>query len=308
MDSAEDKKIPVSRQRTIAISIAGVLFGVVVAAGFLSWWNSTRIRIPECVLLEDIQRPLDRDIMAQLQAIDKTGASKLIDSAVLKPLVDDVQTIGFTMSAVEITDKQFSRRADLLTIINDCARILGIKRPRVFVTDLPGLNAFTTNLTDPIIVLHSSLLRRNISERELRFIIGHEMGHIKCAHVKWLMVMDIARKNLPESAATVSILPLLKWSREAEMTADNAGLVCCQDLKAAEQAMVRFVLNLDDQTIGTVNIDEYLRQRNNGDFSKFSEAVQLWRQLTQEHPFIPDRIKQLRSYAQSRPYQNLREN
>jgi Zn-dependent protease with chaperone function len=79
-------------------------------------------------------------------------------------------------------------------------------------------------------------------------------------------------------------------------------------LKTAERAMVRFVLNLEDKTIGPVNVDEYLSQRNNGDFSKFSEAVQLWRQLTQDHPFIPDRIRQLRLYAQSRQYEHLWEN
>jgi len=72
MDSAKDKKMPVPGRQTIAVLVAGVLFGViVVAAGILGWWNSTRIRIPECALLKDIRRPLDRDITDQLQRTER---------------------------------------------------------------------------------------------------------------------------------------------------------------------------------------------------------------------------------------------
>jgi len=89
------------------------------------------------------------------------------------------------------------------------------------------------------------------------------------------------------------------------MSADNAGLICCQNLRAAEVTLVRLALNIEKGKIGRIDVDEFLRQREAEDLSKFSEMMLLWRQLQREHPFVPDRILQLREYYQSRAYQHI---
>lgn len=273
--------------------------------------NGLRVSYPQKVLLEDFQRPLDRDITEQLIAFEKTGISRFIDGNILKPYFDDVQTQRLTVTGVELSPDQFPDRQDLNRIVEDCARILEIPKPRVFVADFPGTNAYVLNLANPVIVLSSSLLRRFDDPVELRFVIGHEMSHIRARHVKWKTVLHAIvesirnLKPLPNDVAILPFLPLLRWAREAEMTADNAGLICCQDLSAAERTLVRLALNIDKNRIGRINVDAFLQQRKAEDLSKFSEIMLYWRQLLLENPFIPDRIVQLREYHDSRSYRHL---
>ena len=305
--SDQETTIVHSRKYWRAVGIIAAALIVISATTFLVLHKpEARIVIPKCVLLADFQSPLDRDLIKPFSDFDNTEISHKLDSTVIKPLLDDTRTINITMSAVEITKEQFRDRPDLIKIIQDCAKVVGIKQPRVFVADGQGVNAHTTNVTDPTIVLNSSLLSNwYISEGELRFIIGHEMGHIKCAHVKWHTVLDIARDTLPEKIATVALFPLLKWFRESEFSADNAGLLCCQDVRTAESALIRMELGLGATTTGRINIDEYLRQREKSNFGAVAEGVQLWREVLSGHPFTPDRIRQVRIYAGSDRYRTI---
>jgi Zn-dependent protease with chaperone function len=309
-----------SRRRGLLIGIVICSILAVAAIYFALAGSSTglnhgklgsKISFPEKLLLEDFQRPLDRDITEQLVAFEQTGVSQFIDGNILKPYFDDVQTQRLTVTGVELGPDQFPDRQDLNRIVEDCARILEIPKPRVFVADFPGVNAYTLNMADPIIVVSSSLVRRFDDPGELRFVIGHEMSHIRARHVKWKAVLHAIVESLrnlklfPSDVAILPFLPLLKWAREAEMSADNAGLICCQDLETAERALVRLALNIENSKIGRINVESFLQQRGTESLSQFSEIMLYWRQLLLEHPFIPDRILQLRKYQESRSYRHL---
>jgi Zn-dependent protease with chaperone function len=290
--------------RVVVLVIIAGIFSVAALIA-VKYGKDNGVRFPVCVITGDFQSPIDYELIKPFQDIESTELSKKIDVTILKPLLDDLRTINYTVSSVEITEGQFPDRPEIHKMIQDCAKILGIKKPRVFIVDGPGLNAFTTNFSDPVILLHASLLRRYVSSRELRFIIGHEMGHIKCSHVKWHTAMDIARTTLPEKIAAITLFPLLKWYRESEYSADNAGLICCQDVATAEWALIRLQLGLGESNIGRINIDEYLKQREKSNFGVVAEGVQLWREVLSGHPFTPDRIKQLRIYAVSDRYNGI---
>jgi Zn-dependent protease with chaperone function len=132
------------------------------------------------------------------------------------------------------------------------------------------------------------------------------MGHIKASHLRLRLLIDQLARTLsrspiiPDELAVLPLLPALKWAREAEMSADNAGLLCAQDLGAAERALMRLLLNLDEETIGAVNVDKYLAQKEGLGLSGISEAWFYLRQLSRSHPFVPDRIRQLREYRRER--------
>ena len=151
------------------------------------------------------------------------------------------------------------------------------------------------------------MLRLAKSDAELRFIIGRQMGHVRSGHVRWLVVVrgvtDLASRMvaLPDLIALSPFVPFLRWAREAEMTADAWGLVCAQDLAAAEQAMVGSELDFADR----VDVDLFLLQRQNQDLSQFAEIVSLANQITRREPFLAERIRQLRTFAQSPQYRDL---
>jgi Zn-dependent protease with chaperone function len=278
-----------------------------VGAMLLGLCGCSRTKAPETVLLEDFQRPLDRDLTAQLEIVLKTRASQWIDSSLIKPYLDDVSTANLVVSAVELRAGQFPDRPELARVVADCARVLKMPAPRVFVSGSLDRPAIVVGIAEPKIVLSSSVLRRLDNEREVRFIIGRQLGHIRARHMRWQMIVHggigTARRMMlvPDELALAPLLPLFKWAREAEMTADNAGLICAQDLRAAEQALLRTELDIEEN----IAVDIFLVQNELTDTSKFSETMLYWKELARPQPFLAERVKQLRAYAESVQYRHL---
>lgn len=282
-----------------AVFIILVALGVEVARRI---YRRPRLIIPSCVMLADFQSPNDQITSEVTKAFENTVLSQLADDTLVRPMLDDSRTIMYCYSAVEITDHQFAEHQSLNKIVNDCAKIMGIKRPRVFVQASDGMNAFTVNMADPIVVLSSAMVQ-NCTDDELRFVVGHEFGHIKCSHVRMLTILKVAQAALPENILTSSfLLPYLKLYREAEYSADNAGLLCCQNLEVAEQMLLRPVCGLGARHIGNINVDAFLAQVDDQEFSKTANVVQWIRSVQMTHPFVPERIKSLRKYASEYRY------
>jgi Zn-dependent protease with chaperone function len=88
-----------------------------------------------------------------------------------------------------------------------------------------------------------------MSDEELFFIMGHELGHIKANHVLyfsigWLLfpLLDIlGRRTMgaTDVATYALVLALYEWSRQAEFSADRAGLLVAQDKGIAIQSLIR---------------------------------------------------------------------
>ena len=95
----------------VAIGVSGVLITV----------NKVKntLKVPEHLLAEDFQTSTDRDLLAPLQLIEQNSVVSCLDNSVIKPLLDDVTTMKYTVDGVEITDDQFSASPELATIIND---------------------------------------------------------------------------------------------------------------------------------------------------------------------------------------------
>jgi hypothetical protein len=89
------------------------------------------------------------------------------------------------------------------------------------------------------------------------------------------------------------------------MTADNAGLICAQDLNAAERVLMRVATGIDDKNAAKIDIDAYLRQSERGQRSDISEFLVLWKQWNKPAPFAPSRIRQLRQYHESARFRAL---
>lgn len=142
----------------------------------------------------------------------------------------------YNKHAMAVTPTQFP---EIYNIGCDCARILGIGIPNIYVMSSPEINAFAIAGPDsePLIILYSALVER-LTEGELRSIIGHECGHIHNQHSIYMMLVNIisqmgagALRGISwyvAQALTQSTMILLNaWSRAAEVTCDRAGMICC---------------------------------------------------------------------------------
>lgn len=265
-------------------------------------------RVPRRISRADFQRPMDQDLMERLRKLEASDFCKSLDSNVVKPFVDDPHTAILTVDGLEVTATQFPA---LYRTTEECRRILHLTQPpRVFVVDRPGILIGVDNFTEPVVVINTTVLRRFKDERELRFLIGREFGHVLAGHARWQSLLRSTHSgaNLVGLGAVplrLTFLPLFQWAREAELTADNAGLICAQDSKIAERALVRLATGIDDFTLREINVEEYLKQKDSERLSDFSELALLWKELNRPVPFAVDRIRELRTFEKSERFRRI---
>ena len=86
--------------------------------------------------------------------------------------------LALSMSgAHEITREQ---DPELYRIVAEVARLSEMPMPKVFVVQSESPNAFATGRNpEHAVVAVTTGIRRILTERELRAVIGHEMGHVK---------------------------------------------------------------------------------------------------------------------------------
>lgn len=130
-------------------------------------------------------------------------------------------------------------------ITRECAGILDMPVPELYVSSNPFPNAFAGGVERPYITIRSSMVE-TLSDEELYHLIGHELGHIKCGHVLYksiaMVLMPllelIGRRTfgLGDAMQIALVAAFLEWSRQAEVTCDRAGLLCSQDFALSAHA------------------------------------------------------------------------
>ena len=79
--------------------------------------------------------------------------------------------------AHEVTQQQ---EPGLHAIVAEVATLAGVPKPRVYVVENESPNAFATGRNpDHAVVAVTTGIRRILTDRELRAVIAHEMGHVK---------------------------------------------------------------------------------------------------------------------------------
>lgn len=200
-------------------------------------------------------------------------------------------------SAIKVGPNQYPR---LHAIVTDCARTLGIPAPTVYVQGrIDSVNAYTFGTDkESVIVVHSVTLD-HLDDDELKFVIGHECGHIHNGHVVYLVALNMLTamaNSLVGWFARPALLALQSWSRAAEITCDRAGLLCCRDVRVAQRAFLKLVAG-SKKMFAELNEEQYLDQLREG-----RESIGRAAELTKSHPYIPKRIEALRLFSESDYY------
>lgn len=142
-------------------------------------------------------------------------------------------------SSVRCGPKQYPT---LDAILRECCQILDMPEPELYISNNPFPNAFAGGIERPYITVRSSMVD-TLSDEQMYYLIGHELGHIKAGH---LLYMSVARVLLPildligrrfvglGDAATIALVAAFyEWLRQAEITCDRAGLLCAQQFELA---------------------------------------------------------------------------
>lgn len=196
------------------------------------------------------------------------------------------------------------------------ARILGMSyMPAVYVTGELMWDCRTYGSDKDSFILMGSALATNFRGPELLFLFAREMGHCRTGHALWKTVIRFlvgeqrAKSGImggglfgalgkvlsPTALISETIeVPLMAWARQAEITADRAGMLALGNEEIVRRVLLSWSLKspiLQRQ----INVQEWLKQQagNDDDMTKLSELI------NSTTPYITRRLKLLSQFAAS---------
>ncbi|MGA1820361.1 MAG: M48 family metallopeptidase [Thermoplasmatota archaeon] len=182
----------------------------------------------------------------------------------------------------------------LASLCNEVSERLGMKMPEVYLDGAPEVNAYTRGIVTPVVVLQGGLMSV-MDRKELRFVIGHEFGHVKLYHFAIRTMFDSSIFRVP----LLAYIPLMiyrliflngRMSRSMEHSADRAGLHGCRSINSAVSCMIKL-------KTGRKNIDKGSMSRAVAGKLDLDDDEGFLSELLSTHPDFEDRIKELVSYS-----------
>ena len=209
--------------------------------------------------------------------------------------------------------------------VEHCARTLGLDTPEVYVRNSPFTQAYVARAFDQNhLVMTSGLLELYEGRpEELKFVIGHELGHVKCGHLELKQkafglltaVQAINIAVVPDKyqviLPTLGLGRLYTWCRESEISADRAGLLCCGEPKAAYQAIMRLQHGLkpDSSMIDPEKPDfdpaPVIKNFQQWQYRPFVKLILDLKRHELVHPFVPERLAALKAWVDTGVYRSI---
>lgn len=134
---------------------------------------------------------------------------------------------------------------ELYNLARESAKALDVRDfPEIYTQWDYCINGCTTGYQDRTLMVLNTGAVDLLEPNQLKFVIGHEMGHIKSGHVIYHMMAELFTSFIdlvPMGNALMGPiqLGLMYWQRMSEFTADRAGLLACQDKDAAVDAIIK---------------------------------------------------------------------
>jgi len=264
-----------------------------------------RIRFPD-ISSRAYEHPADRGALVALRSIPGfDSVLKAISSAIGERSI----RLLYLASATRVSPRQYP---DIHEMLNECATTLDLQPvPEMFIEQDPSPSAMSIGLDKPIIVISTGMLQLTDDEG-LRFIIGHEVGHVLSGHAVY-RTMLLALINV---AATIAWLPIGAWSiraiilglnewfRKSELSCDRAGLLCSQDPSAALRAHASLAgaRNPNDMDVAGF-LDQAEEYETRGDVR--DSLLKLLQLSGRSHPLAALRAAELQKWAAGPEYADI---
>lgn len=213
--------------------------------------------------------------------------------------------LAFLSGAVRVSPTQYPRVHRLYL---DACRTLDVEPYPLYVQQQLQLNAFAYGMQQPFIVLNSLTVEK-LDDAELRFVLGHEIGHVLSGHPLYLTMMTVLYQlstmgfPIVGLAARAVLMALMEWHRKAELSCDRAGILAVQDSKPALGTMLRFA----GGDAGETNLQDFLLQaeeyRETGDLA--DQVFKVLNVLALTHPAPVLRAAEMRTWFESGAYERI---
>ena len=290
--------------------ILSIILGFSLTFYFYDQKNELSISFPKVFENELIQTKLDYKLSGTINKYRNYQMPKLLLNLYYGKWKDKLSINDKSLSSIEISEEQYANINNLVFV---ASKALGIKKPKIFLIMSDEPNAYVTNVTNPTLVIHSELLNI-LDSKELLFVIGHELAHIKFNHVltKELsnLILWATEEYTPDMVkglfSSTFLVSLLKWERESEISADRVGTLLVGSSKIANNTLAKFLSGLNHNVGGRINIEALKKQR-----ISFNETNIIYKlpsfikEALSTHPFVISRMIAIDEYESSDSYKKL---
>ena len=192
------------------------------------------------------------------------------------------------------------------------ARLIGMPAmPDVYICGDRMWEAATYGSDNSAFIILGTALVNNFRDEDLLFLLAREMGHCRAGHALWktvgtfLLGQQGPRKGMmdkglvgllnPDKLVEGALeVPLMAWARQAEITADRAGLLAVGSEEVARRVLLAWSLR-SVPLYKQINIEAWLQQQEDSEdqMTRLAEAV------SSPTPYITRRLKLMDAFAQS---------
>lgn len=267
---------------------------------------------------EAFRHPLDREAEQALRSLPGFDmvARKFVEFVYERP-----QFIFLMGNSIQVGPRQYG---SLYNLFRECVRDLDIyPEPSLFIAQNPQANAHAIGQEQPSVILNSGLLDL-LTDEEIRTVLAHELGHIKCGHTtliqmaRWAMEVAFFIGDLTFGIGNLVsrglILAFYEWMRKAELSADRAALLVTDDLKPVMLAMMKLAGGSVRHS-NECSLEEFLRQAERyqqldqdslNQMYKFLLYNNIAQNVFLSHPFTVERVHYLQEWSKSDDYRQIR--
>jgi len=253
------------------------------------------------------EHPADRSALVAMRSL--TGFDQVLK--MLAGLFSErAMRMMFLGSTVRVGQTQFR---DIHDLLRDSAYILDMPEvPDMYIMNDPQPNAMALGVDKPFIVLTSGLVDM-LDPEELRFVVGHEVGHVFSGHALYRTMLY----GLTALAARIAWIPLgyigiraivtalEEWQRKSELSADRAGLLTGQDQAAGKRALMKLA---GGPRLAEMNSEAFLEQAREYDSANGDLRDAFFKLLQTQgttHPFAVVRFAELDRWANNGEYERI---
>lgn len=286
------------------------------------WLERHIVRCQECSWLRPLAPGYTLDCAAFQWSEDGKAMSVLRSikplNAIGRAISDKIgrRWVETAFNGVLLSEKQLP---DVYAQAVLAARIMGMQyMPDVYVSGERMWDCLTYGSDKSAFILIGTALATNFRGPELLFLLAREMGHCRAGHALWKTVIRFLlgeqgpRKGLMSNGLLSALnptaliegaleMPLLAWARQAEITADRAGLLAIGDEEIARRVLLSWSLK-SSFLYKQINIASWLEQQAASD----DELTKLSELTTSSTPYITRRLKFLTDFARSAELQKWR--
>ncbi|MEH2156219.1 M48 family metallopeptidase [Nostoc sp.] len=266
---------------------------------------------------EAFRHPLDRQAE---QALRNLPGFDLIARKFVEFIYERPQLVYLMGNTIQVGPRQYST---IYQMFRECVRDLDIyPEPALFVSQNPEANSYALGQENPYIVINTGILDL-LDEAEIRVVLAHELGHIKCGHTiliqmaMWAMSAASALGELTFGIGNLVtqglIYAFFEWRRKAELSSDRAALLVMDDLNPVMSTMMK-LSGGSNKYANECSLQEFIKQSENYQALDEDGLNQIYKFLIYNgaqgsmlsHPFPVERLHYLRAWAVSEEYQQIR--